>query len=79
VLAALSSVGYVVPFASDTAEPLVAELRPDVYVKGGDYDLDALPEARIVNGYGGEVRLLAYVDGRSTTEVVHRWRVAGST
>lgn len=78
VLAGLESVDYVVPFSTDTPVPLVERLRPDVYVKGGDYDLESLPEARVVAGYGGKVRLLPYLPGRSTTELVQRWRVAGS-
>jgi bifunctional ADP-heptose synthase (sugar kinase/adenylyltransferase) len=57
---------------------LVARLRPDVYVKGGDYAVDTLPEASVVAGYGGEVRILPYLAGRSTTELVQRCRVAGS-
>ena len=73
LLAALACVDYVVVFQETTAERLVGLLRPDVYVKGGDWSPEAgrqPPEARVVAGYGGEVRFLPYVDGRSTTDVV---------
>jgi rfaE bifunctional protein nucleotidyltransferase chain/domain len=78
LLAALRCVDYVTIFEQPTAEAVVDALRPDVYVKGGDYALDEgeapdlarLPEARIVLGYGGEVRLLPYAAGRSTSELI---------
>lgn len=72
VLAALRSVDYVVIFDEDTAEGVMAALRPDVYVKGGDYTLDRLAEARVVQAYGGEVRLLPFVAGRSTSGLIAR-------
>jgi rfaE bifunctional protein nucleotidyltransferase chain/domain len=78
LLAALRCVDYVTIFAEPTAEALVGALRPNTYVKGGDYamgeggppDLARLPEARVVLGYGGEVRLLSYAAGRSTSELI---------
>ncbi len=71
IIAALRSVDYVVIFDDDTAEPLVAALKPDVYVKGGDYAQGRdLPEADIVRGYGGKVSLLPFVAGHSTTDVI---------
>lgn len=72
VLAALEVVDYVVLFPERTAEATVGILRPDVYVKGGDYSPDRLPEARVVQGYGGEVRLLPYHEDRSTTGIIQR-------
>ncbi len=72
VMAALEMVGYVVIFGEPTAEALVAELKPEVYVKGGDYRLDTLPEARIVQSYGGEVRLVSYHESRSTTGIIQK-------
>jgi D-glycero-beta-D-manno-heptose 1-phosphate adenylyltransferase len=72
VVAALEMVDYVVIFGERTAEATVAELRPDVYVKGGDYRPEELPEARVVEGYGGEVRLVPYHEGRSTTNIIRR-------
>lgn len=78
LLAALRSVDYVTIFEQPTAEAVVAALRPDIYVKGGDYalgtdaqpDLARLPEARVVLGYGGAVRLLPYAQGHSTSELI---------
>lgn len=80
VLGALRCVDHVTIFDEATAEAVVSAVRPDVYVKGGDYAASAgetpdptrLPEARIVAGYGGEVRLLPYAEGRSTSEIIRR-------
>jgi rfaE bifunctional protein nucleotidyltransferase chain/domain len=72
LLAALEMVEYVVLFDEATAEALVAELKPDVYVKGGDYRPEELPEARIVEGYGGRVELVRYYQDRSTTGIIRR-------
>jgi len=78
VVAALASVDLVLSFGQSTAEEVVATLQPDVYVKGGDYDPAAsrgqkgyLPEAAVVVAYGGRVAVLSFVDGRSTTNLVH--------
>src|SRR5579885_1925253 len=77
VLAALECVDLVVPFFDDTAENLVSRLRPDIYVKGGDYDPGAtpgqpgyLPEAAIVATNGGRVTILPFLPGHSTSELV---------
>ncbi len=78
VLSALRSVDHVTIFAEPTAEAVVAALRPEVYVKGADYasghapDLERLPEARIVAGYGGQIVLLPYAAGRSTSALIAR-------
>lgn len=74
LLAALQCVDYVVPFDEPTAEHLVATLKPDIYVKGGDYGAGGkpLPEAEIVASYGGEVRLIPMVEGRSTSALIKR-------
>ncbi len=77
LLAALECVDLVISFSDDTAEALVGELRPDIYVKGGDYDPCAargeqgyLPEAAIVEGYGGRVVVLPFLAGHSTSELI---------
>ncbi len=70
VLLGLKAVDYVIFFGEDTAENLIAELQPDVYVKGGDYTLDTLPEAKIVQAYGGRVELVKLVAGKSTTNII---------
>ena len=74
VVGALRSVDYVVLFGEETAETLIAEVRPAVYVKGGDYTLETLPEAKIVQSYGGRVEFVDMVEGRSTTKVIERIR-----
>jgi len=75
LLAALACVDYVVVFHEATAEALVAALRPDVYVKGGDYAAGKpLPEAKIVAAYGGVTQILRYHEGRSTTALIERIR-----
>ncbi|MEV0967574.1 D-glycero-beta-D-manno-heptose 1-phosphate adenylyltransferase [Microtetraspora glauca] len=74
VLAALGCVDYITVFDDDTPEELLRLVRPDVYVKGGDYHPDLLPEAELVRELGGEVRVLGYVQDRSTTAIVNRIR-----
>ena len=72
VLLALKSVDHVVFFDEQTAESLIAEVKPDIYVKGGDYTLETLPEAKIVQSYGGRVEFIPMVAGRSTTNVINK-------
>lgn len=70
VLAALECVDYVIIFEERTAERLLAALRPEVYVKGGDWAIEDLPEARAVAEYGGRVEILPQVPSRSTTDII---------
>jgi D-beta-D-heptose 7-phosphate kinase / D-beta-D-heptose 1-phosphate adenosyltransferase len=70
VLAALSSVDWVVPFSEDTPERLICKLLPDVLVKGGDYQVKEVAGYGCVTKNGGEVRILPFVDGVSTTNVI---------
>ncbi len=72
VLLGLKAVDHVIFFGEDTAENLIAELQPDVYVKGGDYTLDTLPEAKIVQAYGGQIELVKLVEGKSTTNIIKK-------
>lgn len=78
LLAALAAVDYVILFGEDSPGGLIAALRPEVYVKGGDYAGAPgeagrpLPEAPIVRGYGGEVRILPFTPERSTSSLVER-------
>jgi len=76
VLGELASVDLVTIFDDATPAALIAALKPDVYVKGGDYTEAMLEEAQIVRGYGGEVRLSGYVSDHSTTELVEKIRRA---
>ena len=70
VVGALKSVDYVVLFDEPTAEALIRQVHPDVYVKGGDYTIETLPEGQIVLGYGGSVELVNLVEGCSTTNFI---------
>ena len=73
LVAALDCVDYAVIFEEETAAALVSALRPQVYVKGGDYGPDvgtSLPEAPVVEAYGGQVVILPYLPGHSTTGTI---------
>jgi rfaE bifunctional protein nucleotidyltransferase chain/domain len=72
VLAALKPVDGVVIFSETTASPLVEALRPEVYAKGGDYDLARLPEAAVVQTYGGRVELIQIEVLSSTSAIIDR-------
>lgn len=72
VLAGLEAVDWVISFDEDTPERLLKLLKPDVLVKGGDYSKSEVVGADIVNGYGGTVRVLGYVDNCSTTATVEQ-------
>jgi D-beta-D-heptose 7-phosphate kinase/D-beta-D-heptose 1-phosphate adenosyltransferase len=76
VLAALSAVDHIVPFDDDTPIDLIRIVKPDVFVKGGDYTVESLPEAPTVAGMGGEVRILPYIDDQSTSRIIERVRRA---
>ncbi|RRR74774.1 MAG: ADP-heptose synthase [Candidatus Viridilinea halotolerans] len=79
LIGALRVVDATVIFSETTAETLVAALRPEIYVKGGDY-LDAdgqpafarLPEGRVVAAYGGQVAILPFAEGHSTSTIIER-------
>jgi D-beta-D-heptose 7-phosphate kinase/D-beta-D-heptose 1-phosphate adenosyltransferase len=70
VLTGLASVDWVVPFGEDTPADLIAEIGPDVLVKGGDYRPDEIAGAASVRANGGEVRVLSYRAGRSTSALI---------
>ncbi|MGY1943875.1 D-glycero-beta-D-manno-heptose 1-phosphate adenylyltransferase [Nocardia asiatica] len=70
LLTALASVDAVVEFDESTPSALLDRLRPDVWVKGGDYSGAHLPEAEVVRGYGGEIALVPMVPGYSTSQLV---------
>jgi D-beta-D-heptose 7-phosphate kinase/D-beta-D-heptose 1-phosphate adenosyltransferase len=76
VLAALSCVDHVVAFGEDTPHQLVQAIRPHIFVKGGDYTRERLPEAELVEQLGGTVHILPLVADRSTTGVIERIRAA---
>lgn len=71
LIAGLACVDYVTIFSEPTASALIAALRPEVYVKGGDYeDPRTLPEAEGVIQYGGEIKLLPGAEGVSTSKII---------
>lgn len=74
VLAALESVALVAPFDEDTALESVHLARPDIYVKGGDYDMKAIPEGQAVLAYGGRAVAIDFMHDRSTTRLLAKVR-----
>jgi D-beta-D-heptose 7-phosphate kinase/D-beta-D-heptose 1-phosphate adenosyltransferase len=76
VLAAMSCVDVIATFAEDTPAELIRAVHPDVFVKGGDYTPETLPEAPLVRELGGRVELLPYLEERSTTAMIDRIRAA---
>jgi len=70
LLLALECVDNVVIFDDETPVPLIAELRPDLWVKGGDYNAEQMPEADHVTACGGQTVVVPYLDGRSTTQLI---------
>lgn len=72
VLAALSSVDHIVPFSEDTPHELIKLIHPDVYVKGGDYTIQTLPETELVRELGGAIHVLPYVEEQSTSGIIER-------
>ena len=72
VLAGLAAVDWVVSFADDTPAELIADVLPDVLVKGGDYKPEEIAGAKSVLKNGGEVRILAYRDGQSSSRIIDK-------
>lgn len=74
LLASLESVDWVVRFDERTPVELIGAVRPDILVKGGDYDMDALPESALVRGWGGTALAIAFEHERSTTALLKKVR-----
>jgi len=74
LLAALESVDWVVTFEEKTPIDLIAALHPDILVKGGDYDMNTLPESALVRGWGGRALAIPFEHDRSTTALLTRVR-----
>ncbi|HXH60989.1 MAG TPA: D-glycero-beta-D-manno-heptose 1-phosphate adenylyltransferase [Fimbriimonadaceae bacterium] len=70
VVAALRAVDFVLAFDENTPVQLIERLRPDVHVKGGDYEAGSLPEAPTVRSYGGKVVVLPLLEGHSSTSIL---------
>ncbi len=74
VLAALEAVSLVVPFDEDTALQVAEEIRPEIYVKGGDYDMTLIPEGQAVLAYGGQAVAIDFKHDRSTSKLLSKVR-----
>jgi len=74
VLAELACIDYVIVFQELSPANILEQLKPDIYIKGGDYTIDTInqEERRIVESYGGGIQLLGHVEGTSTTEIISR-------
>ena len=72
ILAALNCVDYVIVFNEDTPLEVITTLRPDILVKGGDYTPDGVVGRELVESYGGQVELIDFVDGKSTTNIINK-------
>ncbi len=77
VIAALASTSLVTWFEEDTPLQLISEIRPDILVKGGDYDMRTLAETHVVKSWGGRALALPFVSGYSTTALVKKVRQEG--
>ena len=74
MLAALEMVDYLILFSEIDARQLLEEIEPQIYVKGGDYRIEDLPEAETVYNYGGKIVLVTEVKGKSTTNIIKKIR-----
>jgi D-glycero-beta-D-manno-heptose 1-phosphate adenylyltransferase len=74
VLAALQSVSAIMLFDETTPCELLSRCRPDIYVKGGDYDIESLQETKLVRSWGGRATAIGFVRGYSTSALVSRIR-----
>ena len=74
IMAALGSTTLVTWFDEDTPCELIRQLKPDILVKGGDYDMRLLAETALVEAYGGKAVAIAFVEGYSTTALVKKIR-----
>lgn len=72
VVDSLQAVDYVVIFNETTADNLISKVKPDIYVKGGDYTEDTLPETASVKKYGGKIAFIKVVEGCSTTNIIEK-------
>lgn len=76
VMASQEAVSVVTWFGEDTPEALIAAIRPDILVKGGDYDMSKLPETALVQRWGGHALALPFVQGYSTTALLKKIRAS---
>lgn len=72
VLSALKSVDYVVLFDEDSPINLLLQMKPDVYTKGADYNIETLPEAKKIMETGTRIEFISFVEGKSTTSIIEK-------
>lgn len=72
VMASLEAVNYVVIFEEDTPVNVLAKIKPDIHVKGGDYSEETLPETAVIKEGGGKIQFIPFVEGRSTTNIINK-------
>lgn len=77
VLAGLEAVSLVILFDEPTPVELLKRVRPRIYVKGGDYDMESLEETALVRSWGGHAQAMPFVEGCSTSALVRRIRGEG--
>lgn len=72
VISSLQAVDYVVIFEEDTPIDILAKIKPNIHVKGGDYTEDTLPETKVIKEGGGKIQFIPFVEGRSTTNIINK-------
>lgn len=72
VLSAIECVDFISIFDEDTPCELISLLKPDVHVKGGDYDVNKIPEAQIIKSYGGKILRFEYIPNHSSTGIIEK-------
>lgn len=72
ILAALECVDYVVIFYETNPENLIAQLKPDIHIKGGDYAMDEIPESKLVESLGGKTVIIKETEGKSTSNIIQK-------
>jgi rfaE bifunctional protein nucleotidyltransferase chain/domain len=74
LLAALESVDMTILFTEQTPVNIIEKIRPDIYVKGGDYEIDSLAETKVVKSWGGKAVAIPFIYERSTTSLLGKIR-----
>jgi D-beta-D-heptose 7-phosphate kinase/D-beta-D-heptose 1-phosphate adenosyltransferase len=77
VLSAFACIDYIVIFEEDTPYNLINHIKPDVLVKGGDWQPDEIVGADIVRSYGGEIKSLDFIPARSTSDIINKIKELG--
>ncbi len=72
VLAGLESVDYIILFDEISPVKLLEKIKPDIYTKGADYTVETLPEASVIQSYGGKIQFIDLLEGRSTTKIIDK-------